>query len=266
MKPDIAQEIRSEITKQLPNDFYLSHAKIEKWPDGIGVVDTIQTSGFIRFESKKVRGVNFPNSPKIFGQTLRSYKLKCRNLQSHEFDPSDKDAIQTAIHGIVFVVTYLWRTAFRNDIVRLSDNRMVVRKFTDDLIRKDIDSTPTIAVHEAMPRKVNLFGKQVNPYLDGVKCNGSVLTKINPRYKKAATQIIGWHPHIATFLFTEPENWFGKFELRQITGESKSFIDATFQYAARPEMTHLGYVITVVPKGLRGFFWYWIWKMIRFVP
>jgi len=68
------------------------------------------------------------------------------------------------------------------------------------------------------------------------------------------------------------DRWIGEIMYRNIPDAEINpdgcigFYRMVFSYGAKPLKPELGTVITVLPLGLKGWLWYWAWKLVGFKP
>lgn len=92
------------------------------------------------------------------------------------------------------------------------------------------------------------------------------------RGRRAATQVIFFHPDAMHFLFPDLNKWAGEVIYRNIPNPVSNpdgnigFFRVLMTYAAKPVRPDCGAVVTMIPTGLRGRLWYWSWKLVKFVP
>lgn len=166
------------------------------------------------------------------------------------------------------VALWMWSYFFRDQLLGLIRNRMVVRDLSEVPIDRTVGLTRIIS---SSSKRVNIFGRTVNQFITHHSDSGIKMT-LNPKYKLAADQVIFFHPDIAHFQFPNEEQWIGELHWINIPNLETNpdckigFYRLVTTAAAKPIFPEFGLVATVVPKGIRGFIYYWAWKLCRFVP
>lgn len=175
---------------------------------------------------------------------------------------------------------WVWANALQNDTLELCENHLVTREIFEGVKEAyRIAERNGAAISDLkilsqgkvvqFPPRVNFWGKRVYPY---TSTKSGEHWGVNPKYKKAAEQILVWHPEIVEFLFPDVKNWSGDLFYRNIPSAEYNlngtigFFRMLFSYAAKPLRPDLGTVITVLPPGLKGLLWYWAWKIVGFKP
>lgn len=208
--------------------------------------------------------VCLPTAEKVHYEE-RTYRLQQAAIQSPNICLEDlrftwaiEDLIKNIERLFIHSLEWLWHTTFRRDIIRITQTHRVARWKPLHPIMFDL-----------LPRKVDFFGKEVSAFVPG---EGKKKYCINPKYKRAATQYVEFHPDIVHFLFPNLENWAGELQYRNFldvehnSNDRLAFFRIMMQYAAKPTRPDLGSVTTVPPPGFLGTLWYWAWKLVRFIP
>ena len=237
-----------------------------------------------------------------FGITVRQVHLRKSAVHSPDICLDDlrevwqvDDTLKQTARVMEENAKWIWSNAFQNDILENCENHVLTRGVTELLLQqsKNIadengnqqtltlvrsfsrDSAPIVPGMEResvqFPPRINFWGKRVYPYIsDKVEKGNRWL--VNPKYKKAAEQMIVFHPDICEFVFPDLENWIGEVMYRNIPSADYNpegnigFFRMLFSYGVKPIRPDLGTVITVLPPGLKGWLWYWAWKLVGFKP
>jgi hypothetical protein len=164
---------------------------------------------------------------------------------------SDLDnTVKSVKHALVASLSHLWNTTWARDLLDTIQTRELRRSGHRMLCPVYIPA-------------ISFFGKRVNAY----KAGGSKW-EINPKWRKSARQMIEFDPDTVHFLFPDPEKWVGDLVWRTTADEhgTTGFFRVNLAYAAQPVCSSLGKVITITPPGLRGWLWYWAWKLVGYQP
>jgi len=230
----------------------------ERWPR------TNELTGSVKFENVYPMDGNMND----VGYSVRSYSLQhavvhsARIAITHEVD---KELVKRAMAD---VVCWLWSYYFRDKLLGVIRNRIMVRDLSEITSEKTAELT---RINSHSSKRINIFGKQVKQFITRPSNVGAIYIQ-NPKYKRAAEQVIFFHPDIAHFQFPNEEQWIGEIHWRNIPDPETNpnceigFYRFITTAAAKPMLTDYGLVATVVPKGIRGFIYYWAWKLFRFVP
>ena len=229
-----------------------------------------ESQGSVTFERNTLIGNGQKtNEEKPFDYSVRTYGLKHRAVHSAKIciyeDSVDEELIKLSISD---VACWIWSYFFRDELLKLIQNRMVVRDLSEVSDYKKVELTRIIS---SSAKRVNIFGKTVQQFVT-VKSAIGIKYILNRKYKRAAEQVIFFHPDIAHFQFLDPDKWIGEIHWRNIPDSEANpdgkigFYRLVTTAAAKPVFPDFGLVVTVVPKGLRGFVYYWAWKLLRFVP
>ncbi len=226
----------------------------EQWPTS--------NAGAITFEP------NATIEGEVVDYQTRTYRLKHAAVHSPRiciYDSVDKQFIKQSMTDIAY---WMWSSFFRDELLTLIKNRAVVRDLPEIPVEQIENLTRIVS---ANCKRINLFGKFV-PRFISQKSSIGLKYVLNPKYSRAAEQIIFFHPDIAYFQFPKDEQWVGEITWRNIPDRELNPDSKIGLYrlvttaAAKPIRPDLGLVVTVVPKGLRGFIYYWSWKLFQFVP
>jgi len=250
-----AEKMQREIQEELPRQrVYIKHVIKESWPREISQPSDLSPS--------IVAGASG------FGVRTVSYSLKCAAIESPVINLSDyfsfsKEERDNLLAGIKRTLSeslrWMWSQTFQRDIIRILTHRSITR------------DQSLLVSNVALPRHVDIWGKEVSPYAHVHSARGHRL-ELSKKYRRAATQIVTFDPDAVHFQFPDIEQWAGQFSFRallvsQTIGQTPiGFIRVLLKYAAKPVRPDLGEVITIVPPGLRGLLWYALWKLFRFVP
>lgn len=251
---DHAETLRASIQERLEREgFYSSRVKKESWPKDTGhQIEVTDLKGFgvtVHTISLKKAAVNSPDM--------------CVDDLAYGTDKQLKQTLDEVETLLYHQVGYMWEETFRNEIYKTIDR---------DNHSISLDRPRTTA-DPKYPRKVNFFGRRVYPFVTRETKYGGIKAFVNRKYKHAAEQVITFRPDLISFLFPDGEQqWVGRIMWRCIpdrecaTHGEIGFYRVIFGYAARPLITTQGTVVTVMPPGIRGWLWYWIWKLLRYVP
>lgn len=229
----------------------------ERW------LESKELTGWVKFEYCKTN-----NGKDGVDYSLRTYGLKHAAVNSPKINISydvDKELIK---HTMRDAATWVWSYFFRDELVKLIRHRIVIRNLSDVSLHETEGLTRIMSEY---PKRINLFGKTVPAFITEKSAIG-VKYLLNRKYRRAAEQVIFFHPDIAHFQFLNPERWVGEIHWKNIPDIETNpdcntgFYRLVATAAARPIFPDYGMVVTVVPEGIRGFFYYWIWKLFRFVP
>jgi hypothetical protein len=202
------------------------------------------------------------------GYSTRTYQLQHAAVNSGEIyiaSDVDKESVKRSMSD---VVCWLWSYYFRDKLLGLIRNRMVVRDLSEIPVDRTLELTRIISSNS---KRVNILGKQVDHYIKRPS-NFGVTYILNPKYKRSAEQVIFFHPDIVHFQFPDEQQWIGEIRWRNIPDQVTNpdckigFYRLVTTAAARPVFPEFGLVATVVPKGIRGLFYYWVWKLFRLIP
>jgi hypothetical protein len=159
---------------------------------------------------------------------------------------------------------WIWSQSLQKEVILDTRKHVVVRQGHMPAVPQGC----RVAVVQ-FPRKVNFRGKAVHPYIGKKK---RLTWCVNPKYKHAAEQVVYFHPETVEFQFPDLHAWSGKCVFRNIPdaefnphGEN-GFFRILLAYAAKPMKPFEGVVVTVLPRGVKGFLWYWAWKLIGINP
>lgn len=245
--PQLMREIQSKLDGP-----YIDCVVKAEWPKET----TIQR---VEFES-----VSVPSAEEIHCEE-RTYRLQHAALnfpticlEDIRFVWAFEEVVKNMERICVENIRWVWKNTFRRAIISAITTRRVSRKKPLHPVLSDL-----------LPRKVNFFGREVSPYF---ACAGAGKWQIDPKYKRAATQYVEWHPDIVHFLFPDLEKWAGELQYRNIPDTETNpdgnlaYFRAVMTYAAKPVCPDLGSITTVPPPGFLGTLWFWAWKLMRFVP
>jgi hypothetical protein len=232
-----------------------------------------QSGGYVTRVTKgqwpKEMGYSMPLEPTALADSFanaRSVHLKHAAINSPDICLDDKYLYLDLRNHLAVVkenLKWMWGQTFQNEIIRACRNRSVMRP---GIIRIPPPGTTFIKVE--FPRKISFFGKAVMPFLPGDRQRWVA----NPKYKRASTQFVGFHPDIVHFLFPDLDKWAADISWRNIPDRECNpngqigFYRALMRYAAKPMQPELGWVITMLPGGFRGWLQYWAWKIVGFNP
>jgi|ERR1017187_3520925 hypothetical protein len=266
-----SSKLRDEIQDDIEvTDFYCLNVHKAEWPK-----DT----------ETKVDTEFFPviaqASATEFGSKTITYRLKNRAINSPTICLEDirthwqlDDIVKRIQRVMKENLRWVWSRSFQKEVAKFCQNRSVVRETSRygaiaDALSEDSGSLVADSGNVWFPPRVNFFGKEVQPYTGK---SGGRKWCVNPKYLRAAEQVIVFHPDIVHFLFPDLEHWIGTINWKNILSREDNpdgyigFYRALLAYAARPVRPDLGYIITIVPPGIKGWLWYWAWKIVRYVP
>ncbi len=221
-----------------PPRFWTSRVIKKQWPKGAGLSDLVMTKPDPRVVGVKVYSVHLQH------MALQSGYLTNRNQASVE--RNFIDAIQT-----------VWETRFETEIWKTLTRRPVV-KWWDFVYTFNMKRT------NYTPRK-SLFGRRVYPF----KVGADDRKVLNPNYDRCPIQYIHFQPDTVHFAFPDPKMWFGDLtwiSRPMLGGGWESFYRIVMTSATQPIRPDLGAAITVLPPGLRGWLYKWIWKILGIIP
>lgn len=199
------------------------------------------------------------------GVTSHIFGMKQAAIQSPDIcllDLKTQNELEKTLKDVEMILAsgleWLWDQAIQNELIKLTKTRSI------SLYR------PYQAESYRYPQKLNFFGRRVYPFIGG-RGKGS-LAYVNPKYKKAAEQVVIFNKDTVHFLFPDSKKWVGELAYRNIP-DREANPDGSFgyfriltRYAAKPHRPDLGSIVTVMPPSLRGWLWYWVWKLIKYVP
>jgi hypothetical protein len=297
---EFSPTLQERIQKRLEEDtdFYIQNVRKGQWPAGKGYAIEYSPSPFA-------------SSDRSFGVTIRTFSLKKAAVNSPDICLSglrqeDEVKQMTEMQERILAenARHIWTNTFQDEVLRQCETRLILRRLTYDdlkeileiakwngsegrltLVRSRHSSDPEYTGTEIpgllmeginygfvrYPPRVNFRGKRVNPYITQ-KVKGSYKAIMNRKYKRAAEQVVIYHPEMVEFLFPDLKHWAGEVVFRCIPDRDsnpngdKGFFRMLFAYGAKPERPELGTVITVLPPGIKGWLWYWVWKLIGFKP
>ncbi len=251
MIKEIPEILRSCQKRVLLRDHLSRLVVKERWPDRSEFTGSVTFApSFLKLDE----GVDY---------TTREYSLRHAAVNSPMVDLSnvDKGIVKQSLYDCSY---WLWSSFFRDEVSKLIQHRIVVLglpQVSPDLTR----------IKSSNAKRINLFGKTVQQY---IRADSRIGTKyvINPKYKRAAEQVIFFHPDIVHFQFPNDDTWVGEIVWRNIPDaelnpDCKSgFYRLITTAAAKPIIPNYGMIATVVPKGIRGLIYYWAWQLCGFVP
>lgn len=285
--------LRDEIQTAIEDSgFYCKNVKKSKWPNSQGYQITYplydRTQGNRGVEFVPMANVTTNISLTDFGISLYTMNLKKAAIHSPDICLDDlkylwqiKDIQHNVSRVMLENAKWLWETTFQDETLKHCSNHFVTRKFAiqlEEILQQAEKNGANIfdlkilnSAQVQHPPRINFRGKRVYAYTAAAQTTGWKHI-VNPKYKKAAEQVIVWHPDIVEFLFPDLEHWVGDLMYRNIPDSKENpngtigFYRMLFSYGARPLRPDLGTVITVLPPGLKGWLWYWAWKLVGFKP
>ncbi len=289
-----SDKIRAEMQPQIAeSNFYCRNVKKAPWPSKQGFVYSypLYESTPPAADPDFVPMPDLPGASNIdnFGITVRQAQLKKAAVHSPDiclddlkYDWQREDIQKNTTRVMTENAKWVWANAFQNDTLEACENRIVVSAITPSLVNELLAKMESHGAKKSdfqivgagvvqHPPRVNFWGKRVYPYSSKTQTKGSMWI-VNPKYKKAAEQKILWHPDIVEFLFPDVQNWIGELMWRNILDSefnpegTTGFYRMLFMYGAKLIRPDLGTVITVLPPGLKGWLWYWAWKLVGFKP
>ena len=206
------------------------------------------------------------------GYSTRTYQLQHAAVNSGKISIEGEVDKKLVKRSMADIALWMWTHYFRDKLLELIRDRIVVRDLSEVPSDKTIELTRIIS---SSSKRVNILGKSVPKYIKQKpeqKSDFGITYILNPKYRRAAEQVIFFHPDIAHFQFPNEEQWIGEIGWRNIPDPETNpdckigFYRIVTTAAAKPIFPEFGLVATVVPKGIRGFIYYWAWKLFRFMP
>jgi hypothetical protein len=243
---DRVPKLRRAIRAALELDPYLRPFPKSQWPldKGFSVTEPLPPG----------------NLAPDYGVEVRTYSLKHAALRGPFIDPDTADENNLDLHdrALIYNIRCMWHQVFERSYMKLCTTRYVVRELP-----------PWSSLMEfPMARRINLFGKEVPPLKVTKGSFGSKYT-ISRKYRRAARQVIYFHPNVVEFQFPDLEAWSAQVYWRHNPDgpdERIGYFRAVLTYAAKPGYTYEGAVFTVLPKGIRGLIWGALWRLFGFTP
>lgn len=272
---DAGKNMQERLRDIIPEDnFYCRHVVREAWPKEEGCVHRIEVENDLPVEKQLGTQLRASELMANASYGVTEYTIRLQHAAVNSPDICLEDLRQDWHVNSVLDRVYgsfreslglIWRNTFRDAVIKFTSRHKVLRNLRA-LPEPDADevmATPGLT----QERRLNFFGKVVPAYL-----SGDGRTVANPKFKKAARQVVYFHPDTVHFLFPDLDSWTGQITWRNIPDAQCNpngqigFFRAAMHHAVRPVIPQYGRVFTVVPPGIKGFFWYLAWKLIRFNP